>query len=274
MRCPLLSLLYKRLPHSRTLLLFVLVNLPALLLLFWLGLQFYSQVIHYQQLDLSEAVTAGFLVALLGGLVGNLLLFRGVTGVSARLAESLDQCAAQKAQLEAIHAAREQFLIRLNHEIRTPLNGILGMAQVLALNQQPPEQAQQLETLRHSAERLAGLLEGMLRGWENQTGTHTTLLLAAEPSERERLAKLLREAGCCVVAVADEQAGMAELVRGMVEGAPFTLVVVAESMPSANTSDWLQQLHASPTPCRSIVLPCDSSAEQLREALAQIWQKP
>ncbi|MFO0844948.1 MAG: histidine kinase dimerization/phospho-acceptor domain-containing protein [Gemmataceae bacterium] len=181
----------------------------------------------------------------------------------------------QKGQAEAARAAQDGFLAALNHEIRTPLNGVLGMVQVLAQGGLPAEQAGQVAALKESAEHLAGLLERLLEGREPDddpaapAGSQSALLLSADEDDRHRLGGMLVDAGCSVVAVADGQAGMTELVRGVVEGSPFTLIVLTDDLPPALAERWLRQVEQSPARCPVIVLPRKSNMGELRAALGQ-----
>jgi signal transduction histidine kinase/BarA-like signal transduction histidine kinase len=63
---------------------------------------------------------------------------------------------------EAAARAKSDFLANMSHEIRTPLNGILGMAQVLAMNSPDPSQARVVRTIIDSAQGLERLLSDAL----------------------------------------------------------------------------------------------------------------
>jgi len=60
------------------------------------------------------------------------------------------------------NAAKSEFLAHISHEIRTPLNGVLGMAQAMAREPLPEEQAERLEVIRQSGETLLTLLNDVL----------------------------------------------------------------------------------------------------------------
>jgi signal transduction histidine kinase/ActR/RegA family two-component response regulator len=60
---------------------------------------------------------------------------------------------------------KAEFMSKVSHELRTPLNGILGFAQLMALDQEHPlvpAQMQRLEILRHSGARLLWLIDQLL----------------------------------------------------------------------------------------------------------------
>ena len=63
---------------------------------------------------------------------------------------------------ESANVAKSQFLANMSHEIRTPLNGILGMAQVLALEGLPAGAREKVQVIRSSGETLLGLLNDVL----------------------------------------------------------------------------------------------------------------
>jgi signal transduction histidine kinase/ActR/RegA family two-component response regulator len=58
--------------------------------------------------------------------------------------------------------AKSTFLATVSHEIRTPLNGVLGMAQVMAMDELSPAQQERLAVLRNSGEVLLALLNDVL----------------------------------------------------------------------------------------------------------------
>jgi signal transduction histidine kinase len=65
-------------------------------------------------------------------------------------------------QAEAAVEARSRFMAAITHELRTPLNGILGMAQLIALNPLDPEQQEQIGFLQSSGNHLLGLIDRIL----------------------------------------------------------------------------------------------------------------
>jgi signal transduction histidine kinase/ActR/RegA family two-component response regulator len=67
-----------------------------------------------------------------------------------------------KEDAEAATRAKSAFLATMSHEIRTPLNGVLGMAQVMAVDELEGVQRERLEIIRQSGESLLAILNDVL----------------------------------------------------------------------------------------------------------------
>jgi len=67
-----------------------------------------------------------------------------------------------KSRAEQAAAARSSFLANMSHEIRTPMNAILGFTDVLLNTTLAPAQRRHLDTVRHAAQSLLGLLNDIL----------------------------------------------------------------------------------------------------------------
>jgi PAS domain S-box-containing protein len=63
---------------------------------------------------------------------------------------------------EAANLAKSTFLATMSHEIRTPLNGVLGMAQAMAGDDLPDEQARRVAVIQQSGEALLAILNDVL----------------------------------------------------------------------------------------------------------------
>ncbi len=92
-----------------------------------------------------------------------------ITGTSLPIAALMAEHASLKASLltskqEAVAAnqAKSAFLAMISHEIRTPLNGVLGMAQILAMDDLTPVQHDRVAVVRQSGETLLALLNDVL----------------------------------------------------------------------------------------------------------------
>ena len=80
----------------------------------------------------------------------------------ARLRATQDELRHALLAAEASSTAKSSFLANMSHEIRTPLNGILGMAQVLELEQLSPSQVEKVETILELGKTLMALLNDVL----------------------------------------------------------------------------------------------------------------
>ena len=77
-----------------------------------------------------------------------------------RRAAIVEREARQAAQ--AANGAKTEFLATMSHEIRTPLNGVLGMAQVMAIDELSPVQRGRIDVIRKSGEALLLILNDIL----------------------------------------------------------------------------------------------------------------
>lgn len=65
-------------------------------------------------------------------------------------------------KLKQASQAKEVFLSTMSHEIRTPLNGVIGLANILMMEEHLPSQVDNLNTLLFSAEHLLGLINDLM----------------------------------------------------------------------------------------------------------------
>lgn len=78
---------------------------------------------------------------------------------------AFDRMQRDKEAAERANRAKSEFLSRVSHELRTPLNGILGFAQVMALDRVDtlaPAQQRRLASVESAGRRLLGLINDVL----------------------------------------------------------------------------------------------------------------
>lgn len=91
--------------------------------------------------------------------VGGLIMF--TEDISQQKEQQL-QLKIAKRKAEQASKAKEQFLSTMSHEIRTPLNAIIGMTEVMLMDDQEEEQRKRLDLLKFSGENLLVLINDIL----------------------------------------------------------------------------------------------------------------
>ncbi|MEO0853143.1 MAG: ATP-binding protein, partial [Cyanobacteria bacterium J06648_11] len=67
-----------------------------------------------------------------------------------------------KQDAEAANAAKSAFLAVMSHELRTPMNAVIGMADVLLLDELAPRHRDSIETIRNSSDTLLAVINDIL----------------------------------------------------------------------------------------------------------------
>jgi signal transduction histidine kinase len=92
-----------------------------------------------------------------------LALFVRVHGIVRRLEENEVDLTEARDRAEGANVAKSRFLANVSHELRTPLNGVVGMAEVMAMDELSPIQRSRLDVLRESSNNLLRLIERLLQ---------------------------------------------------------------------------------------------------------------
>jgi signal transduction histidine kinase len=96
---------------------------------------------------------------------------------------SLEDARRRKAAAERALELKSKFLSHVSHELRTPLNSILGFSQLMMLDQAvplPQAQRDRLELIRHSGQRLLGLIDQLLDIGRLERGQRTLKLRSVD----------------------------------------------------------------------------------------------
>ncbi len=73
-------------------------------------------------------------------------------------------------ELHKASLAKDEFLSTMSHEIRTPLNAVIGLTNILLMDDHLPQQVENLQALKYSGEHLLGLINNILDLNKMQSG--------------------------------------------------------------------------------------------------------
>ena len=169
----------------------LILNIPiALLVCFLLG---YLMVGFFGKPDL---VVAGILF---GGSVFVFVMYMLLSRIVQRVVES-EHLEAELLAAEESSRVKSSFLASVSHEMRTPMNVILGLNTLALKNPELPQTTrEQLEKIDHSAQRLSGLINGILDMQQFESGELTIR------SEAFRLKDVLDQIGGVISAACAEK---------------------------------------------------------------------
>lgn len=85
-----------------------------------------------------------------------------LSAVNQQLQREIDERKRAEAEADRANRAKSEFLSRMSHELRTPLNGILGFAQLLAMDALSPEQREAVEHILKGGRHLLTLVNEVL----------------------------------------------------------------------------------------------------------------
>jgi signal transduction histidine kinase/CheY-like chemotaxis protein len=108
----------------------------------------------------------------------------GVLGTAADITEQKRieaELKLAKERAEKASEAKSQFIANMSHDLRTPLNGILGMAQVLEMNEADSEKKAYIHDIMSSSQRLTNLLNEILEISQIDSGKLPVRLVEFEP---------------------------------------------------------------------------------------------
>lgn len=132
-------------------------------------------------------------MALLGA--STLLMARAIGERVTEREQALKVLGVAQEAAEAANRAKSEFLNNISHELRTPMNAVLGMTELVLDSELAPEQRENLELAKNSAELLLGIIDDVLDFSSLETGALT--LQTAPMSLRESVDVTIQSLAAC-----------------------------------------------------------------------------